>query len=434
MNRISPFDDLLKDLLDDGPNTAPGIVLETVRAALPSVAQRRPVIGPPWRAPRLTPQARLRLAGAAVGILILAMILVVQPGFHHAIGTPPVATPAPAATARASASPISDEPQASAQPLDLVPPLSSDRFYSAFMGYTIAIDTSWSVKMSSRLWTGTEVVGPGDEIDLTGTDSSFWGASQALPAGTTYQEFLDGVDANETSASGNSSCPTAPSPWAPVSLTRGSAMVEHVRCDGTHEAFATAAGRVFGFALTNRTSDATQHASPFQLDQMLYDINLAPGPSSGTSSTSVPPLTSNFHSPTRGYSIRIPKGWKIRPDHSLSDEFDGPAGAVIEVASQAVPAGTDLSTFEEQLAAHPMVEQPGNPRGEITSTAGETAVAGLPALMLSYDASGPAGTEATFIVVDDGLAYFFTFADYYTDLDLSRAILETIVLSPDSAP
>ena len=69
------FDDRIADWLEADPTVAPGQVLDTVLAALPSISQRRPRV--PWLRRRFSPLGRLgfgRLA-LAVALLVLGALL-----------------------------------------------------------------------------------------------------------------------------------------------------------------------------------------------------------------------------------------------------------------------------------------------------------------------------------------------------------------------
>jgi hypothetical protein len=110
----SNFDDRLHDWFEDGPTDAPGQVLDTVLAAVPSIPQRRAG----WRVPRrISPIfgfARA-LAGVAIAVgLGTAFFFVLRPtpggvggeaspSPSAAIIAPPTATESQAATASASA-------------------------------------------------------------------------------------------------------------------------------------------------------------------------------------------------------------------------------------------------------------------------------------------------------------------------------------------
>jgi hypothetical protein len=372
------------------------------------------------------------MAGAAaVAVVAIAAFVLLQPGFHRAIGA--AATESPRTSNSATSQPtISSQPSVPQRPATQ---LSSgdNRFYSQFMGYSAAVASPWSVKPATTLWAGFDVVASGDEIDVAGTDSTFWGASQPLVTGITFQAFLTDVYMNENYKSANPDCVPPPTSWNAFYMTTGTGAI-HTRCDGTQEAFISVGDRVFGFAMSNRTTDPTQHAGPAQFGLILDQVRLAPPPTNGTSATSVPPLSVTLHSPTRGYSIDIPKGWKIRPDASLWDEIDGPGGAVIEVDTSVLPAGTDFDGYlRATYDGHVPIEPPANPAGTIATTADASTVAGRPGLMFSLDSTSSNGTEAEFLVVDGGRVYRFIFGNYYTDMDLSNAMLATIVLTPETA-
>lgn len=124
------FDGRIADWLEGDPHVAPTQLVETVRAAIPSVAQRRrPLL--PWR---LTPA--VRLAAAAV-VAVLTAIVAAGPlnPFRQGVGglptSSPSATPGPSARA--------DQPSTTLAP-----------FTSALYGYTIGYPAAWRVKPAIR--------------------------------------------------------------------------------------------------------------------------------------------------------------------------------------------------------------------------------------------------------------------------------------------
>lgn len=107
MTPESDFDDRLHDWFEDGPTDAPGQVLETVLAAVPSIPQRRAG----WRIPRrITPMfgfARA-LAGVAIAIgLATALVLVLRPA-PGGVGSE--ASPSPSAVAVVPPTPVPSAP------------------------------------------------------------------------------------------------------------------------------------------------------------------------------------------------------------------------------------------------------------------------------------------------------------------------------------
>jgi hypothetical protein len=109
MNTQSNFDDRLGEWLVDGPTDAPGQLLDSILAAIPSIRQRRSA----WRIPlRISPMigfARL-VAGIAIavglGTVALFVILRPAPGGIGDQGSPsPAVVPSPTPSATPTGSP-----------------------------------------------------------------------------------------------------------------------------------------------------------------------------------------------------------------------------------------------------------------------------------------------------------------------------------------
>jgi hypothetical protein len=112
MNRSNDplFDSRIADWLEDDPNRAPGQVLDTILAAVPSISQRRR-LRVPWRFPPMPTLPRATAVGSAVVALILvtAGLYVVGPGqpTDSAGPSPTRTTPPSSATPPASGAPTS---------------------------------------------------------------------------------------------------------------------------------------------------------------------------------------------------------------------------------------------------------------------------------------------------------------------------------------
>ncbi len=106
MTPRSNFDDRLGNWLDDGPTDAPGQLLDTILAAIPSIPQRRGA----WRIPRRT-SAMFGLARVLAGIVLAvglgsALLFVVLRPTPGGIGGQ--ASPPPAVVIVANAQRVAD--------------------------------------------------------------------------------------------------------------------------------------------------------------------------------------------------------------------------------------------------------------------------------------------------------------------------------------
>jgi hypothetical protein len=95
MTPESNFDDRLDDWLEDGPTDAPGQLLDTVLAAVPSIPQRRGAWRVPWRTSPMHPIARV-LAGLVIVVgLGSAAVFAISHSNQGSVGGQ--ASPSPAA-------------------------------------------------------------------------------------------------------------------------------------------------------------------------------------------------------------------------------------------------------------------------------------------------------------------------------------------------
>ncbi len=107
---MSPeFDPRIADWLEDDPDSAPGVILETVLAALPSIPQRR-ARRVPWRFPTMTRFAPIGAAAAITVVLVGGALFLLRPE-GGGVGTSPSASPSDRPSA--SPAPASERPTAS---------------------------------------------------------------------------------------------------------------------------------------------------------------------------------------------------------------------------------------------------------------------------------------------------------------------------------
>ena len=128
------FDARIAEWLEDDPDAAPSQVLEVVRAAVPSVAQRRRLASV-WPTARAT---RLGLAAAAAIVVLLV---------GRAVLTSRADVGAPSSPPAASASPTPGPTAAPQRPTEGLQP-----YTSALYGYTIDYPVEWTARAAtSRL-------------------------------------------------------------------------------------------------------------------------------------------------------------------------------------------------------------------------------------------------------------------------------------------
>lgn len=131
------FDHRIADWLEDDPDHAPGAVLGTVLAALPSIPQRR-ASRVPWR---FQPMNRFALIGAAAATIVVVglggLLLTSRPNSPDPVGGPPTTSPA------SSPSP---------SPSAALPPPLTETFTSSMHGISIAYPGGWQAKAATQPW------------------------------------------------------------------------------------------------------------------------------------------------------------------------------------------------------------------------------------------------------------------------------------------
>ena len=148
MTRSTPeFDQRIADWLEADPSAAPGDVLSTVVAAIPSIPQARRGFLAPWRFDRMPTYLRLAAAAAIVAVVGVGALSYLNraPGFGSATPQPTVQpTPTAAPTVVPTASPFAFDPY------------TWTTYRSEAYGYTTEIPSGWNVEQAaSRQWDPT---------------------------------------------------------------------------------------------------------------------------------------------------------------------------------------------------------------------------------------------------------------------------------------
>ena len=150
-NRLDPaFDPRIADWLEADPDRAPGEVVDTILAALPSVPQRR-AFRVPWRFPEMSTN-RIALA-------VLAIVLIAGGAFAWSrlpgsagVGSTPSATPSPSPSPTPSpvASPSAAALKITPSAVGVTPPAGTYRVEGFAVPFTIRLPAGWVVQEFTR--------------------------------------------------------------------------------------------------------------------------------------------------------------------------------------------------------------------------------------------------------------------------------------------
>jgi hypothetical protein len=144
MKRQYTFEDRLSEWLEEGPVDAPDAVAKTVLAAFPSIPQRRGVLRVPWRFPLMNGYARALAGIAAIAVVaVLALTLINRPQ-TAVIGGPGSPSPSPSPAPSPSAAPTP-----SPTPIN---PATWKTFTSARHGETMRYPSDWTATAATAPW------------------------------------------------------------------------------------------------------------------------------------------------------------------------------------------------------------------------------------------------------------------------------------------
>jgi len=273
------FDPRISDWLERDPDIAPGAILETVVAALPSIPQRR-VSSVPWRFRTMSMPARVA-ALIAVGALVIAGALAIAGiGGRH-----PTPSPVPSGTVGPSTVP-------SAAALDL-----SSTFQSPQYGYSIAVAPDWQVAPATLTWSGPDNNYSVDAISFPDGGGMSIGSEALLP-GQTWEQWLAEFQPPDM----HDNCLGAePSTWPPIQIGNVTGAWQQM-CGDHGEAVAHVGDRAYVF--TYGIGDGAAPITFEQFKQILATVQF--DPSAVTSPAPPPALGKDFVSGRYGYSLSYP--------------------------------------------------------------------------------------------------------------------------------
>jgi len=382
------FDQRIADWLEDDPTVAPPQLLETVRAAAPSIAQRRPAIR--WR--RGSGPAVLRFAAIAAALMLVAIL-------GSAIIKLPSVGP-------------SNPP---------VPSRLTNRVDVPLHFYSIALPPDWSVTLA----TGTS------RPDLFhGPDGSLTATFTLIPAGSGQDAWGDAyiVDRVERRSPGCTTIDPASFEMARVGTETG--RLYRLSCKPELLAMTAIGERGFDFEFSARGPVSPTDAAQRFAD-ILLGITFDQGPTPQIS-------LSQYTSARYGFSIGYPTGWNVTPSTEDLGPFDIPWGngpsvdliegsgvggpgqpsdGILDLSAADVPAGTTMddivSTVVEGACGPP----------ESTE---DTTVDGQPAKLFGY--ANCRGAFHQWVVLLDGtrVSHLLWLNDPGTE-GFDRAVFEQIL-------
>jgi hypothetical protein len=315
------FDERVADWLEDDPDRAPGLVLETVLAALPSIPQRRAsLVGVRWH----TPVGRLIAAAAVVlALTILGLALVASGALN----------PAPTHLS-----------------LDT---RNWQGFEAPDLLYTIRLPPTWSMTQG--------VAGQADSFG--GAEGTIGIAHEQIPSGVGQDDWRDARHA--LIASQQACVPKSAAAFEPVRVGSDNDRLYELTCAPGWLVIAAVGERGVDLRYTPSTAVVVSKEGKAFLLAVLRTFALWEGALPSPMPVDLLPFASTFY----GYSIGYPTGWTNRPatrslvgfeppwtDGPAVDEFAGgenraiaPNGQLV-VANAELLAGTTLAAFTAQSA------------------------------------------------------------------------------------
>ncbi len=191
MNRNPDFEGLLGNWLETGPTAAPDGVLDSVLVEFPSTPQRRVASRAPWTSPLMNGYVRVLAAIAAVALIAVAGVVVLDTAPSNGVAGPPLASPAPSVASTSASASASPSASLSARAVDTS---GWKSFTSPRHGITLRYPAEWTVDPATAPWPVGAVIAdpPNPMVDTLASPSGFSiaVASQPLPNGLTGAAWL----------------------------------------------------------------------------------------------------------------------------------------------------------------------------------------------------------------------------------------------------
>ena len=367
MNANHDFDRIAQAWLAEGPEQLPDRVLDAVADEIHQTRQRH-AMRLPWRNLRMNQMNRALAGIAAVAVVLVGGVLLLRPGSNTGVGGPPPSAPAgPSGTPSGSA---------------LAVPALTDTFTSARYGFSVRYPSGWTVKDATKPWSrvGENTWGSGINDELSNATARFSGASQALAAGQTADQWV--------SAYANGADPSS---WPPLTIGGQAGKIDY---DGVPAAGGTIApGGLMYDAVVVVGNRAYNFNMDGNVDRATFDAFLATVVFDPASAADLPGLTQAFTSARHGYTISLPSTWTVQaatapwpagfqgaaPPDPMLDVFTDPSDPTraFVVVSQPLAKGVTpdawLTVYEKSAPSMPAACWPAPAQMERTTIDGQPA-------------------------------------------------------------
>ena len=193
----------------------------------------------------------------------------------------------------------------------------SGTFSSPTYGYTVGTLPTWKITNAQQPLAGVDNESPTmDNIDITGTDTTFSGASEQLGS-QAYAAFLAAFHANTAKGVPQGCDGGDPSTWPTIQVGDQTGSLEML-CNAA-EALVHVGDRVYIFDWGNSTFETSTHFNLASWEQLLRTIRFQPWTAN---------LSKTFTSPTYGYSILTEPNWTTTPSTKAWHDTSNPSDSM----------------------------------------------------------------------------------------------------------
>jgi len=380
------FDQRIADWLEDDPTVAPPQLLETVRAAAPSIAQRRPAVR--WRLG--SGPAVLRFAAIAAALLFVAIL-------GGAIIKLPSVGPS------------------------TVPSGLTNRVNVPLHFYSIALPAGWGVTLATGTGRPDSYLGP--EGTLTATFA-------LIPTGTGQDAWADSEFMRQMARRGGACIGIDPGTFQDVRAGAQDALFYALPCKPELMALTALGDRAFIFEFSTSNGVSTDAATRLFKD-ILLGLTFDQG--------STPAIAlSTFTSTRYGFSIGYPTAWAVTESADSLAAFDipwanGTSVDIVEGSGVGEPGQPSDGTLDLAATTVP----PGTTVDELISRTAQLAC-GAPDSIEDVIVDGKPGKLLTYrvckdvfhqwvVLLDGTRAYHLLWLNYVGTEGFDRTVFEDIL-------